>query len=167
MATQFEIDNALMAGMAYRSTRADINRFPLPAGWSEIYASHIKLPSGFEATSFADGTRIVISYAGTGPGLSDWDANLGLALGLGSGQLREAALYYPEAKSANPGATISFTGHSLGGGLAALMGIFFDEQAVTFDQAPFSASHTVGIHDDLIAYLNAHGYDNAALKTKR
>lgn len=163
MTTQFEIDSALMAGMAYRSTRAVINRFPLPEGWSEVPASHVELPSGFEAVSFTEGSRIVISYAGTGPSLSDWDANSGLALGLGSGQLREAALYYIEVKSANPGATISFTGHSLGGGLAALMGVFFDEQAVTFDQAPFSASHTVGIRDDLIAYLNAHGYDNAAL----
>ncbi len=162
------IDNstyALMAGRAYFDTRADINRFPISQGWVEF--NHRALNSGFEATTFTDGAEIVISYAGSGPGLSDWDANSGLALGLGSGQLREAALYYPEVKSANPGATISFTGHSLGGGLAALMGIFFDEQAVTFDQAPFSASHTVGIHDDLIAYLNAHGYDNAALKTKR
>lgn len=32
---------------------------------------------------------------------------------------------------------MSFTGHSLGGGLAALMAMFFDKQAVTFDPAPF------------------------------
>jgi hypothetical protein len=165
MATQFEIDSALMAGMAYRSTRAVINHFPLPTGWSEVPASHVELPSGFEAVSFTDGSRIVISYAGTGPGLSDWDANSGLALGLGSGQLREAALYYLEVKSANPGVTISFTGHSLGGGLAALMGVFFDEQAVTFDQAPFANSASSSIRDDLVSYLNGKGYSNSLLAT--
>ena len=163
MTTQFEIDSALMAGMAYRSTRAVINRFPLPAGWSEVPASHVELPSGFEAVSFTDGSRIVISYAGTGPGLSDWDANSGLALGLGSGQLREAALYYLEVKSANPGATISFTGHSLGGGLAALMGVFFDEQAITFDQAPFESSSSKAIRDGLEAFLNDNGFSDALL----
>ena len=30
--TQFEIDNALMAGRAYFNTRASINRFPVPQG---------------------------------------------------------------------------------------------------------------------------------------
>lgn len=165
MTAQFEIDCALMAGMAYRSTRADINRFPLPDGWAEIPLSHLTFPGGFEAVSFTNGSEIVISYAGTGPGLSDWDANIGLALGFGSEQLRQAALYYLEVKETNPGAMISFTGHSLGGGLAALMGVFFDRPAVTFDQAPFGASHTIAIRDDLIAYLNANGYSNATLNT--
>lgn len=32
---------------------------------------------------------------------------------------------------------ISFTGQSLGGGLVALMGVFFDKPTVTFDPAPF------------------------------
>lgn len=163
MATQFEIDNALMAGMAYRSTRPDINRFPLPLGWTEIPLSHVIFPGGFEAASFQRGTEIVISYAGTGPGLTDWDANSGLALGFGSEQLRQAALYYLEVKATNPGATISFTGHSLGGGLAALMGVMFDEQAVTFDQAPFANSASTGIRDDLVTYLNGQGYSDSQL----
>lgn len=49
--TQFEIDNALMAGRAYFDTRASTNRFPVPQGWAEF--KHRALDSGFEATSFA------------------------------------------------------------------------------------------------------------------
>lgn len=116
--------------------------------------------------SFTNGTEIVISYAGTdfSDFTGDWlEANIPLAFGLSSDQLRQAALYYLQVKDANPGATISFTGHSLGGGLAALMGVFFDEKAVTFDQAPFANSASSGIRDDLVAYLKSKGYSNSQL----
>ena len=155
------VEYALMAGHAYLGTRDRLNWFPVPQGWSEF--NHRVMPGGFEAVSSQRGSEIVISYAGTGPGLSDWDANSGLALGFGSEQLRQAALYYLEVKSANPGATISFTGHSLGGGLAALMGVLFDEQAVTFDQAPFANSASTAIRDDLITYLQGQGYSDSQL----
>jgi Ca2+-binding RTX toxin-like protein len=163
--TQFEIDNALMAGRAYFDTRASINRFPVPQGWVEF--NHRALDSGFEATSFTDGSRIVISYAGTDfTDISDWtQANIPLAFGFGSDQLRQAALYYLEVKTANPTATISFTGHSLGGDLAALMAVLFDEQAITFDQAPFANSATLSIREDLIDYLKDNGYTDATLSS--
>lgn len=139
MATQFDIDCALMAGRAYYDKRAEINRFPVPLGWLEIPLSHVALPGGFEAVSFQKGSQIIISFTGTDQ-LSDWtSANVPLAFGLPSDQLYQAAQYYLEVKAANPpGTVISFTGHSLGGGLAALMGVLFDENAITFDQAPFA-----------------------------
>ena len=63
---------------------------------------------------------------------------------MGSAQLFQAAKYYLQVKASvtanNPDATFTFTGHSLGGGLAALMGVFFGKQAMTFDQAPFANS---------------------------
>lgn len=163
--TQFEIDNALMAGRAYFDTRAFINRFPVPQSWVEF--NHRALDSGFEATSFTNGSRIVISFAGTDfTDISDWtQANIPLAFGFSSDQLRQAALYYLEVKEANLGATIGFTGHSLGGGLAALMGVLFDEQAITFDQAPFANSATLSIREDLIDYLKDNGYTNATLSS--
>ena len=54
-----------------------------------------------------------------------------------SDQLEQAAVYYLQVKALNPLANITFVGHSLGGGLASLMSVLFDENAVTFDQAPF------------------------------
>ena len=173
MTTQFEIDCALMAGRAYQSNRDPLNQFPIPQGWSEFF--HVPDPlnpafpttGGFEAVAFknkANPNQIVISYTGTDQ-LTDWtSANMPLAFGLPSDQLYQAAQYYLEVKAANPpGTVISFTGHSLGGGLAALMGILFDEKAVTFDQAPFASAAKTAIRDDLISYLTGHGYTAATL----
>ncbi len=146
------IQYALMAAASYISTRPfDVNKFPVPAGWniSKVHA----LPSGFEAATFKNGSELVISFAGTYPGVLpgttngsslgmpvDFFADLGLGLGTGSDQLLQAVEYYLDRKRENPGATITFTGHSLGGGLAALVGVFFGLPAVTFDQAPFANS---------------------------
>jgi len=126
MTTQFEIDCALMAGLAYQSSRDTINWFPAPFDWVEF--SHVPNDTypttlSFEASAFQNTAtgEIVISYAGTAH-LTDWISNLTLGTGFSSSQLEQAALYYLQIKAANPTATISFTGHSLGGGLAALLG---------------------------------------------
>ena len=69
------------------------------------------------------------------------------------------------ACTANPNATISFTGHSLGGGLASLMAVFFGGTATTFDQAPFRNSASVAVATTLKDYLlNQQGYSEAALQ---
>ncbi len=164
MTTQFDIDCSLMAGVAYRSTRDKINRFPIPEGWAEVLLSHATLPSGFEAVSFqniSNPNEIAISFAGTNSEMfdPDWLANINLTTGLlCAEQLKEAAAYYLEIKKTNPDAVITFIGHSLGGGLAALMGLFFDEKAVTFDQAPFANSATESIRNELVGYLHEQGY---------
>ena len=59
------IDDALMAGAAYVSTKNVINQIPTPPGWTA--GNYRSLPSGFEAVSFQQGNDIVISFAGTGP----------------------------------------------------------------------------------------------------
>ncbi|MBH0183244.1 MAG: hypothetical protein HP490_16680 [Nitrospira sp.] len=98
-------------------------------------------------------------------------ANFGLAIGSGSAQLLQAAEYYLQVQATvaadNPNATFTFTGHSLGGGLAALMGVFFGKQAVTFDQAPFAPSATPtlspGVAETLLSELLTRGYSVTAL----
>lgn len=133
------IDYALMAGASYISNRREVNQFPAPDDWLELVDERKIEPSGFEATYFTNGTEIVISFAGTGAGWGDWiNGNTPLAIGVLGTQLKEAADYYLQIKAANPNATITLTGHSLGGGLAALIAVMFDETAVTFDQAPFN-----------------------------
>ena len=160
------VDYALMAGRAYQTTRdpSGINWFPIPQGWSPFFhvpdstTPSFSATSGFEAISFQNGNNIVISYAGTDPDNllgPDIAANIGLATGAGSVQLVQAVDYYLQVKALNPTATITFTGHSLGGGLAALMGVFFNQSAVTFDQAPFANSATTAMRDQLIADLLA------------
>ncbi len=142
-----------MAGASYIDTRALVNRFPAPEGW--LMSNHQSKSSGFEAVSFTKGTDIVISYAGTDDGdyLGDIATDISLVIGLGSSQLLQAAEYYLQVKAANPTANITFTGHSLGGGLAALMGVFFNKTAFTFDQAPFSSSATALVAADLLLKL--------------
>ena len=168
-----EIEYALMAGGSYISTRPGINQFPTSQGW--VSFNHQSLDTGFEAVSFTNGTEIVISFAGTKDALDvgDNEANIGLATGLGSVQLLQAVEYYLQVKAANPDANITFTGHSLGGGLAALMGVFFGKQAVTFDQAPFANTAEQGLFGtasyalDLKTYLLGKTYTDPAMAAAR
>jgi hypothetical protein len=152
------IEYALMAGDSYFDTRLPVNRFPIPTGWNLVSRNPQDNATGFEASAFgntttlAASTDIVISFAGTYPGSLlgstnllgipvDLVADLGLGLGFGSEQLLQAVQYYLDVKASAPaGATITLTGHSLGGGLAALVSVFFGVNATTFDQAPFANS---------------------------
>lgn len=143
MATTSEY--TLLSGASYRDTRANLNRFPIPQDWNVVSLVPQDGATGFEASAYRNTltNEIVISYAGTDPGdlAGDIAADIGLATGFGSAQLLQAAEYYLQVKADNPDAiSITFTGHSLGGGLAALMGVFFGKRAVTFDQAPFAKS---------------------------
>ncbi|UVT17015.1 MAG: hypothetical protein H8K04_05530 [Nitrospira sp.] len=171
-----ELEYALMAGRAYQSTRAEKNWFPTldSYGWLEPLEKRRRDPAtGFEAGYFQRGTEIVISIAGTDPNDGilppgpDNTANILLTSGIASVQLLQAAEYYLQVQAANPGATITITGHSLGGGLAALMGVFFGKQAVTFDQAPFANSATPSLFpnvaETLLSDLLTRGYSITAL----
>jgi len=166
------LEYALMAGASYRSTRDDINRIPYPADWQPVSGGlDWKIGTdGFEARAFIKGSEIVISYAGTYfDGLFGGDdvaADLALGNGITSSQLLQAAQYYLDVKkNAASNAHITFTGHSLGGGLAALMAMFFNLTAQTFDVAPFELSTGSSTATDVAKYLKQKGYTiDAALQ---
>ena len=102
--------------------------------------------SGFYAVAYQlpDGS-IVISYRGTVAGEPSTlvaDALNGWGVGLGqpySTQAELAVQFYNQVAQANPGATISVTGHSLGGGLAGFVGSLFGLSGVLFDSMDYAA----------------------------
>ena len=149
-------DYALLSADSYRDTRrSEENYAPLPQGMTELTQYAVSGSGttadlagfGFSARVYRDASgEIIISYAGTQFGGSasgqfgDWVAgNLPLAVGLFSPQALEAAKLYQRVK-AEQGDNITFTGHSLGGGLAALMAVYFDRPAKVFAPAPFGKS---------------------------
>ncbi|MBU1052982.1 MAG: hypothetical protein KKC46_04030 [Proteobacteria bacterium] len=116
---------------------SDINKISIPKGWRQLDWVPDRW-TGFSAGAYINDltNEIVISYTGTNEFIADpisWTAGLGAPVP----QIFEAMTYYFEVKAANPNADITFTGHSLGGGLASLMAVFFDKKATVFDQAPF------------------------------
>jgi Ca2+-binding RTX toxin-like protein len=132
--------------------RTDVNAAPLPQGWEKIVVTGNESISGFSAGAYKNGNEIVIAYTGTNEKLvKDFVvANIPAGIGLISAQVIEAMIFYLEIKNANPDAKITFTGHSLGGGLASLMAVFFDKEAAVFDAAPFEVT---ALNNSTLGYL--------------
>lgn len=123
--------------------QANSNWTPVPQGWTIIHEvsksgggiSWDSLTSGFTDRAYQNTAtnEVVIAYAGTLPAdIGDLGADIKLPLGLAHTQASEAAIFYHDVKhmvekSSTSNTTIKFTGHSLGGGLAGMMGILFDK----------------------------------------
>ncbi len=139
-------DYAQLANRVYNRTQA--NRTPVPVGWKELSWIADEDLTGFSAGVYQNGNDIVISYTGTNEkkiadGLV---ADVPAAVGLPSAQVWEAMELYLEVKHDHPLADITFTGHSLGGGLASMMAVFFGTQATTFDAPHFGSGPCRKLH---------------------
>ena len=159
------LEYALLSANVYGNSdkvRSAKNTLPYPDGWQPI-GTPVVLSDGFMARAYQKGGEIVISYAGTtDENLLDWlTGNVPAATaGYLAPQIFDAAKFYLDIAKANPGiSNFSFTGHSLGGGLASLMTVYFDKPAVVFDEAPFQKSaDSSKIVDALKIALLASGY---------
>lgn len=131
---------ALISILVYN--RSDSNKINNMNGWSEVIRLADEALTGFSAGAYMKGGEIVIAFAGTNE--SKWkDTVFGSipgAMGLLPAQTAEAARLVASVMKNYPGASISFAGHSLGGGLASQMAVFFDRPAMVFDHAPFELS---------------------------
>jgi Ca2+-binding RTX toxin-like protein len=157
-----EIEYAQLSARVYAATPR--NRIPVPTGWAELEW----IPDrsyGLSAGVYKKGNAIVIAFTGTNERKAadlGWGAALA-ATGAPSPQVTEAMLLYMTVRRENPGAEITFTGHSLGAGIASMMSIFFDRPATVFDAAPFELGArnlvSLGIYKTEIA---AAGFSDAA-----
>ena len=116
------------------------NRPRLPNGWSLAEPLYTDDTYGFSYGIFrGPGNEIVVAYTGTNEIIGDWANNILAGGGLGAPQVTAAAQVYLRARDAY-GSNITLSGHSLGGGLASVMSVWFNRPAVVFDHAPFELS---------------------------
>lgn len=96
------------------------NSIALPFGWCRNNWQP-DLASGFSAGTFVKGNDVVISCKGTNDYKITNDGgdavNWSIGFGIPTAQLYQAIDYYFAQKAAYPEANITFTGHSLGGGM--------------------------------------------------
>jgi hypothetical protein len=119
-----------------------------PSGWTKL-PNPLPVTDGFAYGVFRNTAtnEVVISYRGTDGAVgmmgADGVNNAGLTLGKATSQAIQAAQVYAKVLelygSDIAGSNISFTGHSLGGGLAGIMAVWFNRPAIVFDPAPFQA----------------------------
>ena len=140
-------DYALFAMGAY--DRQEDNTAPIPSGWSVYEPLRVDPGSDFAAIAFRrDGTNeIVVAFSGTDSNFDDWwNGNIPGATGLYSDQIKLAIQFFSDVRAnmavdGIPAASpVTLTGHSLGGGLASVVAVLFEQPAKVFDIAPFEAS---------------------------
>lgn len=154
---------AVLALRAYEQGIQNINRPEVPVGWIEL-SRPLPASDGFSYSLYArqDGSEIVISFAGT-DAVMGWDGinNVSLYAGIATSQGKQAAAVYAKVlqqfETAGVTPNISFTGHSLGGGLASMMAVWFDRPAIVFDPAPFQQTAASGVAvNSVIASLGTY-----------
>jgi hypothetical protein len=156
------IEYAQLAAHVYAVANRE-NKVAVPLGWTELdwLPDQTGLADGFSAGAYMRGNEIVIAYTGTNE-FAD-GVNWGIGLGISLPQIYRAVEYYQAFRTVYPTASFTFTGHSLGGGLASLMAVFFDKQATTFDEAPFQlAALSPQVLTGVTSFMTANGMKDSA-----
>lgn len=150
------------------------NKMTIPGGFKELMWWDDDPKTGFSAGVYKKGNEIVVAFTGSNeikigefPLTSDefFKTNYPTGLGFGSEQIGQAFSLVLDIIKRYPDANLSFTGHSLGGGLASMMSVFFDKPAYTFDMAPFelsAKSHSIVM--ELYRILRNRGERNVAFE---
>lgn len=138
----FNASQELFAAMAYNAYRPSLENSIKVASLLWRIDPVLSLPErgeGFDATIFySPEGKAIISFRGTdGLNLFDWEDNIQIARGVYSGQIELAIEVVADAIAEYGRENIQLTGHSLGGGLAGVMAVFFDLPAYVFAPAPF------------------------------
>ena len=94
--------------------------------------------------------EVVISFRGTDDFEKDLSDNLGFLFTPMLQQARDAEALVQAVINEFPGADITFTGHSLGGGLAAMMAVRYDKEATVFNPAPYSLVIDAAVRGDVL-----------------
>ena len=148
--TAQQVTYARMAWYAYRLTAADVGSFTLDG--YDLVASPANR-TGLDLLLFRSETQLVVVAAGTNQ-LRDWLHNGSQAMGLGSSQYTAAMEYAQKLREDNPGVSLHFVGHSLGGGLAPAMA------AATGLYGDYTVFNAAGLHPRTVgreAFDRLHG----------
>jgi putative lipase involved disintegration of autophagic bodies len=98
------------------------------------------MSNGFRASIFQRGDKIVVAFAGTDPAsFTDLTNDVQQARGLLSAQYEAAVLLANKISPQIGSGNLEFTGHSLGGGLAAVASGVTGRSSITFNAAPISS----------------------------
>lgn len=141
--TQLEIDfeMAVLSECAYDTA-------PCQSNWVEVQPASIGLSpdmfdfGDFSASLYRDPVsgEYVLSFRGTDDIVRDAPDNLGQYLGLSTDQYRRAVVLAKNVLANISSASLSFTGHSLGGGLATAASLAVNQDSTTFNAAALTES---------------------------
>jgi hypothetical protein len=141
---------------AYNRTNSDVGTYGLKLTGTGIGDATVSTSLGDNTTGFfaqsytLAGGKTIISYRGTdqiwtqngigGDLINGWFVGAGV---YDTPQARLAAQFYQDINGSTAGNNnITLTGHSLGGGLAGLVGDIYGVKAVMFDNMPFELAAT-------------------------